>query len=177
VAPLSVYGRTKAWGEAKVRDANERHFILRTAWVFGTRGANFVRTVVRLAAERDGLEMTGDTRGSPTFSPDLAEAVLLAHAEAGGMSPRWGTYHVAGPEPASRFEMAEAIVAAQAPFTGRRPAVHAVASAAFPAAAPRPRNGVLDSSKFARAFGLRTTPWRRGVEQTVAGICARESTA
>jgi dTDP-4-dehydrorhamnose reductase len=132
---------------------------------------------VRLARERDRLDMISDTRGSPTLSRDLAEAVLLAHAAVRDSSPRWGTYHVAGSEPASRYDMAQAIVAAQAPFTARRPAVHAVTSAAFPAPAPRPRNGVLDSAKFAQVFGFRPTAWRPAIEQTVVSICKQERAA
>lgn len=170
VAPLSVYGRTKEEGERRVRAANRNHYILRTAWVFGRHGKNFLRTVIDLARTRESLDMAADTRGSPTWSLDLARAILLAEeATRHGKTP-WGTYHVAGEGAASRYEQAAAIVAAQAQFTGHRPAVHPVPSAFFAPAALRPQNAELDSSKFAAAFSFRPAPWRTAVERAVAEI-------
>ncbi|HVX99745.1 MAG TPA: dTDP-4-dehydrorhamnose reductase [Pseudorhodoplanes sp.] len=170
VAPLSVYGRTKEEGERRVRDTNPRHYILRTAWVFGRHGNNFLRTVIELARTRDSLDMVADTRGSPTHSLDLARAILLAEGASRRPAPAWGTYHVAGEGAASRCEQAFAIVAAQAPFTGRSPRVNPVPSAFFSPPARRPANAELDSAKFAATFGFRPAPWRLAVERAVAEI-------
>jgi dTDP-4-dehydrorhamnose reductase len=152
-----------------VRAATPRHLILRTAWLFGAYGANFVKSALKLAADRDVIEAVADKRGSPTSTTDLADAILVGAAAAGG-GAAWGTYHVAGEGAASRYEQMVAIVAAQAPFTGRKPEVVAVTSERFPSAAARPQNSELDSSKFAEAFGFRPGPWRLAVERTVRDI-------
>ncbi len=172
VRPLSVYGRTKAEGEAGVRTATDRHLILRTAWVFGAYGANFVKTVMKMAGERDRLDMVADATSSPTSTADLAHAILLAEAAVRGGSAPWGTYHVAGEGAASRYEQAVAVVEAQAPFTGRRPTVNPVPSSFFAPAARRPVNSALDSSRFAAAFGFRPGPWREAVVRAVNEIMA-----
>jgi len=170
VGPLSAYARSKAEGEAAVRRRAPRHLIIRTAWLFGVHGANFVKTVLKLAAERDALTMVADQHGSPTASADCARAILAAAAAIAGGGAPWGTYHFAGPTPATPHAMAERVVAAQAPFTGRAPAVEPVTSAAYGAAARRPRNSVLDSSRFAAAFGIGASRWEEAVDRTVAEL-------
>lgn len=174
IHPLNVYGRTKAAGEAAVRAAAPRHFILRTAWLFGAYGTNFLKTTLKLASERDALAMVADRRGSPTATADLAHAIFLVAAAAASHAAPWGTYHVAGEGAASRHEQAEAIVAAQARFTGRRPPVKPVSSDAFPVAATRPMHSELDSGKFATTFGFRPPPWRAAVRETVAALFNRQ---
>ena len=172
VAPLNAYGRSKAAGEDAVRRATAEHYILRTAWLFSVHGANFVKTVVRLAQERPELRMASDQTGSPTAARDLADAILIL-AESG--QGRWGTYHVASGGVATRHQWASAIVAAQAPLTGKNPPVHAVPASSFPAAARRPRYSALDSSKFAATFGFRPRDWQEAVKQTVEELFARGS--
>lgn len=175
VGPLGVYARTKAMGEDGVRNGNPHHLILRTAWLFGAYGANFVPTVLRLAAERDSLAFVAEQRSSPTASADLAHAILVAAAAIERGQAPWGTYHVAGAGVASRYDMATAVVAAQEPFTGRKPAVNAIAAADYPAAAVRPQNSALDSTKFAAAFGYAPGDWRPAIERAVAAIFARQA--
>jgi dTDP-4-dehydrorhamnose reductase len=166
-APLGVYGRTKADGEMAVRVAHPEHFILRTAWVFGPYGDNTLTKVLRLAAEKDELAFVADQTGSPTPAADLAEAILvLARRPREHRVP--GTYHVAGPDPATRYEVASEIVAAQHSHTGRSAVVRSIAAIDFHAAASRPTYSVLDSSKFATAFGFRVGDWKRGVHAAVA---------
>ena len=96
IAPLGVYGRTKAEGEAAVRIANPRHVIMRTAWVYGRYGANFLKTMMRLAAERDRLRVVADQRGCPTATLDIAEAILAVDAVLANDPSRNGTFHFAG---------------------------------------------------------------------------------
>ena len=175
IAPLSVYGCSKAEGEAAVRGACPRHIIVRTAWLFSRHGSNFVKTMLRLAAERDALTVVADQRGSPTSAVDLARAVLIAAAALADGSDSWGTYHFAGSGETTRHGLASRIVAVQALYTGRLPMVHAVATADRPTPARRPLNSVLDSSKFAATFGFRAADWRDAVDRTVTGLMDRAS--
>ncbi len=172
VGPVNVYGRTKEKGEEGVRNGHAQHLILRTSWLYGVHGANFVKTVVRLAAEKDAMGFPAAQRASPTSATDMARAVLVAVTAIGPKFSGWGTYHVAGAGSASRHEMATAIVNAQARFTGKRPPVEIVAPAA-PPAARRPANTALDSSKFAMAFGYAPGGWQEGIERTVAALFAQ----
>ncbi|MFT0858603.1 dTDP-4-dehydrorhamnose reductase [Ancylobacter sp. G4_0304] len=167
IAPLGVYGRTKAEGEARLRAALDRHVILRTSWVYGIHGHNFLKTMLRLAGERDRLTVVADQHGCPTATPDLARALLAAaEALAAGRGVA-GTYHFAGTGVTNWHGFAEAIIEAGAPLTGRRPEVAAIATADYPTPARRPANSELSSDAFADTFGLRSAPWRERAAQTV----------
>jgi dTDP-4-dehydrorhamnose reductase len=150
--PLGVHGRTKTEGEAKIREATKRHVILRTSWVYGVYGRNFLRTTMRLAAERDELKMVADQFGCPNTS---------------------GTFHFAGNGRTTWLGFAEEIVRRQAIFTGRTPKVVGISTAEYPSAAKRPANCELDSSKFASTFGYRARPWQERVVEVVAQLSAR----
>jgi dTDP-4-dehydrorhamnose reductase len=177
VGPLSAYARSKWEGEEAVRGALRDHIIIRTAWLYGAYGANFLKTVLRLAGERETMEMVADQTGSPTSTEDLAGGILaVAQALAGGEKP-WGTYHLAGEGAATRYDFATAIVDAQARFSGRRPRVNPVASAQFPTPARRPRYSALDSSRFAARFGFRARPWRDSVARTVTVLLGKGEAA
>jgi dTDP-4-dehydrorhamnose reductase len=172
IAPLGVYGRTKAVGEQAVRDAAPRHVIVRTAWVFGAHGNNFLKTMLRLARERDELRVVGDQRGCPTATIDLAEAILaIDRAIAAGEKP-WGTYHFAGQGATTWHGFASEIVDVQAPLTGKRPPVHAIPTSAYPTPAKRPANSELDSALFAKTFGYAAAPWRARTRETVEALTA-----
>jgi dTDP-4-dehydrorhamnose reductase len=173
VAPLGVYGRTKAEGEEAVRAQNPRHLILRTSWVYGRYGRNILKTVLRLAGERDELRFVADQRGCPTSTRDLAEAILaVAPRLASGDAP-WGTYHLAGTGATTWHGFVAQAVAEQARFTGRRPAVTAITTAEYPTPARRPANSELDSGAFAAAFGWRAPDWRGRVAETVAALAGQ----
>jgi dTDP-4-dehydrorhamnose reductase len=159
VAPLSVYGRTKLAGEAAVRDILLRHVILRTAWVYGEFGSNFLKTMVRLARERDELRVVADQHGSPTSTHELAAAILEIAPHLAAGADVCGTYHFTGSGATSWHGFAVVIVAAQAPLTGRAPRVVAITTADHPTLAARPANSVLDCSRFGRVFGFRARPW------------------
>lgn len=177
INPLSAYGRSKANGEEGVRNGHPQHLILRTAWLFGVYGSNIVKTVLRLAAERDSLDFVAAQRGSPTSSADLAKAILIAAAAIERGATPWGTYHVAGAGVTSRHGLASAIVEAQARFTGRTPPVNVVGVADFPNAASRPTNSALDSSKFAATFGYAPGDWKAAVERTVELLLTKKALA
>lgn len=168
IQPLSVYGKTKAAGEAAVRRATKRHVIVRTSWVYGEFGNNFLKTMVRFAQERDELRVVADQRGCPTSTRSLADALLRIAPRLIAGDALWGTYHFAGAGVTTWYGFAQRIIAAQAPLTGRRPTVHPIGTADYPTAARRPANAALDSSLFSRTFDVAPRPWG---EETDAVTC------
>jgi len=160
IAPLGVYGRTKAAGEAAAR-ACPAHLILRTSWVYATHGNNFVKTMLRIGAELPELGVVDDQVGCPTSAHDIAEALLhLSSMDANG------TYHLAGADQASWHEFAEAIFAAADLTTTANP----ISTADYPTIAPRPANSRLDSSALADATGVRLPGWRDSLFGVVSTI-------
>jgi dTDP-4-dehydrorhamnose reductase len=172
VAPISVYGRTKAEGEAKVRELMPRHVILRSSWIYGPHGQNFLRNVLKLASERDELRVVGDQIGCPTATIDIAEAVLAVARKLAGEAKVSGIFHFAGSGAISRYGFAAEIVQRQAVFTGRAPKVTEIKMAEYPVAAKRPLNCELDSSRFRAAFGYSAAPWQHRVAEVVAALLA-----
>lgn len=176
VAPLGVYGQSKEAGEQAVRAHLDRALIVRTAWVFSAHGHNFVKTMLRLAAERDELRVVADQHGCPTPAADLADA--LVHAAWRCLEDKteslWGTYHFCGAGPTTWQGLAEAVVARQAPVTGRRPPVRAITSAEFPTPVKRPANSVLDTGRFTAAFDRPPRPWQEGLSDVLAELGYRQ---
>jgi dTDP-4-dehydrorhamnose reductase len=173
--PLSVYGRSKLDGELAVRDALAAHIILRTSWVFSAHGANFVRTILRLACAQPVLRVVDDQIGGPTAADGVAAAILdmIAIGRRPGFGG-WGTYHFCGAPAVSWCEFARAIVADSGV------AVAAIATSDFPRPAQRPRNSVLDCSRIFQVFGIRQPDWRvslRRVRAALAATSALESSA
>nr|WP_314444326.1 dTDP-4-dehydrorhamnose reductase [uncultured Sphingomonas sp.] len=167
IAPLGVYGRTKAEGEAAVRAAQGDHLILRTAWVYSPFGANFVKTMLRLSRERDEISVVADQVGSPTNALDLADVILaLAARRLAGDRSGWGEiYHAAGTGQASWAEFAGEIMRASGSATRIRP----ISTAEFPTPAQRPSWSVLDGAKLQATFGLSLPNWR----QSLPGVVRR----
>ena len=170
IAPLGVYGRTKAAGEAAVRAALAEHVILRTSWVYGEFGHNFLKTMLRLARERDELRVVADQRGCPTSTRELASAILALAPRLVGREAVFGTYHFAGSGVTTWHGFASRIVAAQAPLSGRAPRVTAILAKDFPAVARRPATSVLDCAKFARVFGFAGRPWTEETDRIVRAL-------
>jgi len=170
IAPLGVYGRSKAAGEAAIRAHLPAHVILRTSWVYGVHGANFLKTMLRLAAERDELRVVADQRGCPTSTLDLARAILAVagHLRQGGTAH--GTYHFAGQEATTWHGFAARIVEGQAAVTGRSPTVTPIRTEHYPTPARRPANSELDSGLFARTFGFTARPWQEATDDAVARL-------
>ncbi|MGQ3072537.1 MAG: dTDP-4-dehydrorhamnose reductase [Ferrovibrionaceae bacterium] len=167
VAPVSVYGRSKEAGERAVREAAERHVILRTAWVYSPFGNNFVKTMLRLGAEREELRVVADQRGCPTAAADIAAAIVrLAGADHG-----WGTYHYSGAGPTTWHGFAEAIFAGAAARGAKVPArVTAIGTADYPTPAVRPANSVLDCSRIDRVHGIVARNWREALEDCLDAL-------
>lgn len=167
-APVNAYGRTKLAGEEAVQATGAPHLILRTCWVYGLRGRNFLLTVQRLARERQELEIVDDQVGAPTWARMVAEvtALALARAWAPGaadpLSGLGGLYHLSAAGVTSWHGFAEAIVAAMR-ATGAEGLkvgkVRPVSSEEFPRPARRPAYSLLDNGRLTRAFGFRLPDW------------------
>lgn len=173
-APLGVYGRTKLAGEVALRASGARHLLLRTAWVHSATGHNFVRTMLRLAAERDVLRVVADQVGSPTPAHWIAAATARIVAQwsrldAADRAQASGTYHLAAASRCSWHDFAEAIVdgALQRGLIARAPRVEAIATSDYPTRAQRPAWSVLDTTKLALVFGVHLPPWEQGLREVL----------
>ncbi|MDT2019468.1 dTDP-4-dehydrorhamnose reductase [Methylocella sp. CPCC 101449] len=173
VAPLGVYGRSKEEGERRIREVCAHHIILRTAWIFGIHGNNFLKTMLRLAEGHPSLRVVTDQRGSPTATIDLAQATMAVRDEICKGRIQWGTYHFAGQGEATWYEFAQVIMAERASILGSAPQVVPITTSEYPTLASRPVNSVLDSDRFAEVFGLRSKPWQKRVRETVAALVKR----
>ena len=169
--PLSAYGRTKLDGERAIAAAGCRHLILRTSWVYGPRGKNFMLTMLRLAGERDSLAVVDDQRGAPTSTAQLARATA-ALLEAGPETS--GVYHATASGVTTWFGFATAI------FEGRRrrdaafraPVLKAITTAEYPTPAARPKNSVLSNAKLENVFGVRLGDWREALDEALDALPA-----
>lgn len=165
VAPLGVYGQTKLDGERAIAAAGGASVILRTAWVFSAHGRNFVKTMLRLGAERDTLPVVADQRGGPTAAADIAETlwtVARAFREGHG---RPGIFHYAGAPTVSWADFAEAIFATAS--LPRKPTVTRITTADYPTPARRPANSALDCSRIKAAYGIEQPDWRASLAEVV----------
>jgi dTDP-4-dehydrorhamnose reductase len=166
--PLGAYGRSKLAGEAAVRSSGARHLILRTSWVYGARGRNFLVTMLRLAREREELRVVDDQTGAPTWSRMIAEATVAVvagsrprrRADAALFAETGGVYHLTAQGATTWCEFARAILRA-APALGldRVPRVVPIATAEYPSAAARPLNSRLAGDKIRDTFGIALPPW------------------
>jgi dTDP-4-dehydrorhamnose reductase len=170
VNPLGVYGASKEAGERAVRAALACHVILRTAWVYGIHGSNFVKTILRHAAKEPVLRVVADQEGAPTAAADLAAAVVVIARRVAEGTARWGTFHLTGAGAVSWHGFAKAIVDLAAPRLGRRPRIEPIATAEYKAAARRPANSRLDCGKIEQAYAIRPRPWREGLAAVVAEL-------
>jgi dTDP-4-dehydrorhamnose reductase len=167
VNPLGVYGASKEGGERAVREALREHIILRTAWVYSPHGHNFVKTMLRLAAERPALRVVADQTGSPTNAADIAAAIARIAEQLGSGNVAWGTYHFAGAGAVTWQGFAEAIFGLAARWRGPPPRVDAITTAEYPTPAQRPANSVLDCARIGVAFGIVPRPWRAMLAEAI----------
>jgi dTDP-4-dehydrorhamnose reductase len=169
--PTGVYGSSKLAGEQAVLAAHDDCAILRTAWVYSPFGANFVRTMLRLAADRDEIGVVADQRGNPTSALGIADGVLsVALNLARDPSLGRGMFHMTAAGEASWAEFAEAIFEMSGRAGGPTAVVKALTSAEYPTAAKRPSSSRLDSSKLERVHGVRLPHWRGSLEPVVSRI-------
>ena len=165
-APLGVYGESKLAGEVAIRDSGARHAILRTAWVYAAHGRNFLRTMLRLAGERDALRVVADQVGAPTPASWIADATaaMLRRGIDGA-----GTWHVVADGETSWHGFASAIMreAVAAGLLARAPSVLPIGTADYPTPARRPAYSVLDTARLRRDFGLQPPGWEAGLRATL----------
>jgi dTDP-4-dehydrorhamnose reductase len=175
--PTGVYGASKLAGEEAVRASGADYAILRTAWVYSPFGANFVKTMLRVAESRSELGVVDDQRGCPTSALDLADAVIAVAANLKALSDPGlrGLFHATGSGEGSWADLAEAIFATSAANGGPSARVNRIATADYPTPARRPANSRLDCSKLAALHGARFPEWRHSVEQVTARL-VREGT-
>ena len=178
--PLSVYGRTKLEGERLITTQCPKHLIFRTSWVYAARGNNFAKTILRLAQERDTLDVVNDQFGAPTGADFLAD--ITAHAIKQVLARRSdvGTFHVAAAGETTWFEYAKHVLA-QVKTAQTAPEMIVkrltpVATGSFPTAAKRPYNSRLNTSKFQHTFGLHLAPWQDGVDRMLAETHTHQDT-
>jgi dTDP-4-dehydrorhamnose reductase len=175
VAPLNVYGVSKAGGEKAVRAAGERHLILRTAWVVSPHGRNFASTILRLAGEKASLDVVADQKGAPTAAADIAGAIatILPQLMAGdAAAERFGTFHFCSAGVASWYEVATAIAARAAAAGRNRCEIRPIRTADYPTAARRPANSRLDTGKLRATFGNAPGNWRLAVDDVLDRLLA-----
>ncbi len=173
-APLSVYGRTKLAGEQAVAVALRHHLVFRTSWVHGVHGGNFIRTMLRLAAERDHLNVVSDQIGAPTGARLIAQVTVQALRAAMARPELAGLYHLAaGGETSWQGYASFLVEEARAHGHILRAApdqVRPILTRDYPTAARRPLNSRLDTHRLQATFGLRLPPWQEGVRQTLEGL-------
>ena len=176
VLPLGAYGRSKLAGEEAVRALCPKHVILRTAWVYGNHGHNFVKTMLRLGRERDRLRVVSDQFGNPTFAGDLADAVLtLAQRLQSGVWPDrgFGTFHCAGAGMTTWYDLARAIFDIAGPKLEQFPEIEAISTADYPTPAKRPHYSVLDCSRLARTHNIAMRSWKLGLVEMLEAALAQ----
>jgi dTDP-4-dehydrorhamnose reductase len=179
VSPLGVYGKSKAAGEDDVHRRLECHIIIRTAWLYGTHGHNFVKTMLQLGRERKRLEVVADQAGCPTYAGDLAGALLkIASRIVSGESVEWGIYHYCGAGSTTWHGFTRAIFDIAGSYEKLIvEEVVPITTAQYPTPAKRPLNSVLDCSKIERHFGIRPRPWKESLTEMLAALYASAKTA
>jgi len=169
VSPLGVYGETKLEGEALVQSECDKHYIFRTSWVFSAHGNNFVKTMLRLGAEREELGIVADQRGKPTSAREIARVI---YEVLNSNNQTWGIYHLAQPNAVTWFDFAQSIFdeAKQRGFSLRVKKVNAITTADFPTPAKRPENSELDCNKLEATFDIELRPWKESLVEVIKDL-------
>ena len=175
IAPLNVYGRSKALGEQNIRESGAPHVIIRTAWVYAAEGKNFVRTMLELGQERDELRVVNDQWGSPTHADDIAQAIYVIIGRLLSDTPVYGTFHYAGSGKTTWYHFADFIFDHAEHYWKRRPKVTPISTSDFPTPAQRPAYSVLDTSLYSSTFDEAPPPWRCSAARALEMIFARGS--
>jgi len=174
--PLGEYGRSKLDGDLAIQQSGANYLIFRTAWVYGARGQNFLRTMLRLAKERPELRIVSDQIGAPTWSRMIAQGTALAIAKAVHAPTRHsGVYHLTAAGETSWYEFTKAIFEEFAPE--RRPMLTPITSDHYPTPAKRPAYSVLSNDKFERVFGARLPNWRLQLSLVAADMASQNTPA
>ncbi|WP_412496588.1 dTDP-4-dehydrorhamnose reductase [Vibrio cyclitrophicus] len=169
--PQGVYGESKLAGEIAVAEACEKHIILRTAWVFGESGNNFVKTMLRLGENRDALSIVGDQFGGPTYAGDIANTLIqIAKRINQGDAVEYGVYHYSGLPHVSWFDFADAIfdVAVKQGVLANKPSLTSITTDQYPTPAKRPSNSRLSTEKITLVFSVKASDWKAALNNIQA---------
>ena len=177
--PLGVYGKSKLAGEVAIRQVLAPHIIMRTSWVFGARGKNFVKTMLTLAASRDQVSVVSDQFGAPTSARGIAEAIasiVLSMLKAMDEDDRWGTYHFSGCPYTTWASFAETLFlqAQEVGLISKGPLVIPITTANYPTPAARPLNSRLDCSKLETKFDISPDDWKVSLRAMLESLKAAE---
>jgi dTDP-4-dehydrorhamnose reductase len=169
VTPIGIYGKSKAEGEEKVRSNLNEHIIIRTSWLYGVHGNNFVKTMLRLGREREELRVVDDQHGCPTFAADLAEAILtIASLIERGENISWGTYHCCGGGSTTWYGFALKIFEiAKGYDTLKLKKVIPITTSEYPTPAKRPVNSVMACSLLERNFLITPRAWEESLSRMI----------
>ena len=172
ICPIGVYGKSKAAGEAAVREISGKHVILRTSWVYAAHGNNFVKTMLRIGEERQNLNVVNDQFGTPTFAGDIADAIFsIANQVLGhNTSQFWGTYHYTAKGWTTWKDFAEVIFEKASTWLSNKPHVEGIPSSQYPTAAKRPPNSVLNCSKIDLKFRPPRRHWQEGLGEVLSEL-------
>jgi dTDP-4-dehydrorhamnose reductase len=163
--PQSVYGETKLKGELAIQFSGCKHIIIRTAWVFSEYGNNFLKTILRIGAERDELSVVGDQVGCPTYAQDIAKSIIIIFQHIYLEKEIQGIYHFCGDKPCSWNDFAQVIFSEAKCLGYRIPnSVKSINTIDYPTSAERPEYSVLDCSKIKSYFGINDSDWMFGVK-------------
>lgn len=180
-APLSVYGATKLEGETLIQQSGCSHLIFRTSWVYGARGGNFAKTILRLAQERDSLKVINDQIGAPTGADLLADITAHAIRTALQQPEVSGLYHLVASGETSWHGYARFVLdfarGAGIALKVAPDAIQPVPTSAFPTPAKRPHNSRMDTNRLRNTFGLHLPPWQTGVARMLSELLENKSVA
>ena len=169
--PATVYGKTKLDGEKAVVQACRKHIIIRTAWVFGEHGNNFVKTMLRIAQSRSQLGVVADQVGGPTYAGDIADALIkIMQNIINDNNEKFGIYHFSGLPHVSWSEFAEAIfdAASKEGVIKVKPIINPITTSDYPTPARRPVNSRLDTQRITRCFGIEASNWKNALHSIKA---------
>jgi dTDP-4-dehydrorhamnose reductase len=177
INPIGAYGRSKAEGDALIREAQPRHVIQRTSWVFSPFGRNFVKTMIRLGSKSPQLRIVADQRGCPTSAADLSRALIAVCTAVTSNKTGFGTYHVANSGATTWYDLAVTIFETLAARGERVPEIIPITTAEYPTKAARPANSVLDCTLLRDTFGITLRPWREALDECMGELAKQKQGA
>ena len=178
VSPLSIYGKSKQEGENEVRSRLKKHIILRTAWLYGVHGQNFVKTMLRLGREKEVISVVSDQFGSPTSAADLTAVVLqiISRIKKYNGDINWGTYHYCGLGITTWHGFAEEILSLARQYISiKTKDVKPISTAEYPTKATRPPFSALDCGLIKKNFGISLKPWQDSLKTVIRQLCQKET--
>ena len=172
VKPIGVYGKSKEAGEQEVRQNIHEHIIIRTSWLYGVHGQNFVKTMMRLGKEKDIIRVVNDQFGSPTFAGDLADAItVIIDSLNNDKEGRWGTYHYSGRGVTTWYEFAKRIIDVARKYTPMKVKdILPISTEEYPTPAQRPLYSVLDCTCIEDQFNIKSRPWQESLDEMMTEV-------